>query len=391
MPTHPLSVAIVTPTLSRSGGGIFPIVRAHARVLAQTGRVSPVVYGLWDAAADEDARTLAPVEPTIYRPSIPSFGYAPKMGDDIARANHDVLHQHALWMYPSVAGLRWRRRTGKPTVVSVQGMLEPWALRNSALKKRIAAALFERANLREAACIHCSQAEVAGVRAFGLSNPIAVLPNGVDLPAPSAPPPRPAWMHEGEKTLLFLGRLHPKKGIDELLQALSLIRSSAPAVFASWRVAIAGWDDGGHEAAMRARVRELSLDDRVTFTGPLFGEDKVAAFRHSQAFVLPSHSEGLPMAVLEAWSWSLPVLMTRECNLPEGFADGAAIEITTDPGAMAAVLAESLASPDLSRIGAKGRDLAAVRFSWKAIVEQLALTYEWLTGRGPRPSCILVD
>jgi glycosyltransferase involved in cell wall biosynthesis len=386
----PLSIGIVTPTLSRSGGGIFPIVRAHARGLLALSDIRVKVYGLQDSHAEQDMASLSPVVPVAYRPSIPRLGYAPQLEQDLLRCDHDVLHQHALWQYPSIAVSRWRRASGKPVVISTQGMLEPWALANSALKKRLAAILFERSNLAHASCIHCSASEVDGVRAFGLINPIAVIPNGVELPEMRAARlERPDWMPQDRRTLLFLGRIHPKKGIQELVRAWSILKLRRPDIERSWLLAIAGWDDGGHVTPARELATRLGLDDRsVAFPGPLFDDQKIAALSNAAAFVLPSYSEGLPITVLEAWSYGLPVLMTRECNLPEGFEAGAAIEVVPDAEALAEVLARSLVRTDLSTIGQKGRNLVESRFSWPPIVTELVSVYEWLTARAPAPSCV---
>src|SRR5690606_24202934 len=121
----------------------------------------------------------------------------------------------------------------------------------------------------------CSQAEAAGVRAYGLRQPLAILPNGVDAPdtAQAAGPPWPS--DDGRRTLLFLGRLHPKKGVRETLEAWALLTERAPAVASAWRLVIAGWDDGGHREELAALARSRGLDS-VLFPGPLFGEAKAA-------------------------------------------------------------------------------------------------------------------
>ena len=394
MTDAPLSIGIVTATLSRSGGGIFPIVRAHARGLAALPMTRVTVLGLRDATTEGDFESWQPVVPIAYRPLIPRFGFAPRLSDDLCRSSHDVVHQHGLWLYPSIAVARWRRARARPVVISTQGMLEPWAIANSAIKKRIASFLFERSNLSHAACLHCSAAEVDGIRAYGLKNPIAVIPNGIDIPGPSLQRlARPSWMSpEPRYTLLFLGRLHPKKGLLELLRAWSQATREYPELGRSWLLAIAGWDDGGHAAEVHALARELGFDNgSVVFPGPLFGDDKAAALSHANAFILPSYSEGFPMTVLEAWAHGLPVLMTRSCNIPEGFEAGAAIEVSTDPDTLACELAHSLMHSDLHKIAMKGRELVSSRFVWSSIVADLRGVYEWLTNRGPRPSCVRLN
>jgi poly(glycerol-phosphate) alpha-glucosyltransferase len=393
MAESPLSIGIVTATLSRSGGGIFPIVRAHAQGLASIPGTSVTVFGLRDAATEQDWQSWLPLVPTAYHPLIARIGLAPGLSGDLLKGDHDVIHQHCLWLYPSIAVARWRRATGKPVVISTQGMLEPWAVANSALKKRVAAFLFERSNLDHAACIHCSASEVDGVRAFGLKNPIAVIANGVDIPVDTRRLPRPGWMSdEPRHTLLFLGRIHPKKGVQELLQAWARVKRETPEIARAWLLAIAGWDDGGHVAEVRALAAKLGLEaGDVVFPGSLLGDEKTAALSHSNAFVLPSHSEGFPMTVLEAWAQGLPVFMTRECNIPEGFASGAAVEITTDPDGLARELSRSLSCSDLPGIGETGRELVKSRFTWVSIVAELRAVYEWLKHGGERPSCVRMD
>lgn len=384
-----LSIGIVTPTLSRSGGGIFPIVRAHAKGLHPVANVR--VYGLCDEAAKDDVETMKPIEPTCYWPAFPRFGYAPSLSRDLLAADHDIVHQHGLWQYPSIVVNRWRRTHVRPTVISTQGMLEPWAIRNSAARKRIAGFLFERANLEHAACIHCSEAEVAGIRAFGLKNPIAVIPNGIDAEYFDSMP-RPPWMHEQKKHLLFLGRIHPKKGLLELLEAWRIVRRQAPQIAESWTVVIAGWDDGGHEARVRASARALELSrDSVTFAGPLFGAEKAAALAHADAFILPSHSEGFPMSVLEAWASGLPVLMTSACNIPEAFEDGAAVEIRLSPDVLPQQIVQALSRADLDDVGRAGLSLIQRRFRWDMLVGELLAVYRWLCGGDSRPACVLTD
>jgi poly(glycerol-phosphate) alpha-glucosyltransferase len=388
-----IAVAIVGASVSRAAGGIFPIMRAHARELARMG-MSVSVLGLTDAFSELDAPAWAPVSPRHFKPVYRGFAYAPALERELLDAQLDIVHQHGLWLYPSIAVSRWRRRCRRPVVISTQGMLEPWALANSRARKAIAARLFERSNLEHAACLHCSHAEVEGVRRFGLRNPIAVLPNGADLPRPGEACARPGWLaDDGRQTLLFLGRLHPKKGIRETLDAWALLAASAPDIARRWRLVIAGWDDGGHAESLVAHARTLRIAGDVIFPGEIFGSEKEAALAHADAFILASHSEGLPMAVLEAWAHGLPVLMTRQCNLPEGFAGGAAIEIAATPSRLADALAPFLALPKeaLSAIGARGRRLVEARFAWERIGAQIAAVYAWVLDRQAKPACVCID
>jgi len=297
-------------------------------------------------------------------------------------------------MFPSVASRRWSRATRRPYVVTPHGMLDPWAIRNSRWKKSAALWAYERSHLQGAACLHAlCEAEAEGIRDFGLRNPICIVPNSIDIPDPSddwaiANPRREISGH----TLLYLGRLHPKKGLISLLHAWHRFRSRR-GLGGSWDLVIAGWDQGGHEEDLRNLADRLGIAESVRFPGPSFGADKVSLFRHASAFVLPSMSEGLPMVVLEAWSYGLPVLMTPQCNFPERFAAGAAIYIEASPFGVLDGLnrLEKMTEAERRRMGARGLALCREHFCPGPIAEKMTAVYCWLAGRGSKPNVVYND
>ena len=373
--------------MSRNAGGLFNSVRKSALHLAESG-ADVSVYALEDEHSAADLPEWAPVVPNVLPVRLGGlFPYAPDLTRQLAKADHDVLHLHGIWQLNSRAVNRWKRRTGRPVMISPRGMLDPWALANSAWKKKLVGAWFENRNLQEADCMHALNAsEAASMRAFGLTQPIAVIPNATDLPdiAPRVP-------RDGNKTLLFLGRIHPKKGLSELLSAWAKVCTKQPDLPQEWSLAIAGWDDGGHLGDLNQQIGELGVGDSVSILGPAFGAEKDRLLRDADGFVLPSYSEGLPMSVLEAWAYRLPVLMTTECNLPEGFGEGAAIEITTEPDALSETLITALLKSDLAPLGDKGRALVEDRFSWHHVAAQHRSVYEWMIRGGDRPACVQVQ
>lgn len=388
----PLSIGVVVGSVSRQAGGLFNSVRRSALALAEAG-CTVGVYALEDQYAEADLDAWRPLQPRVFRPAGPRrIGYAPDLGAALAQGGHDVVHLHGLWQLLSAQASGWRRATGRPLMISPRGMLDPWALRHSGLKKRVAARLFEAENLRHAHCLHgLSASEALAMRSFGLTNPVAVIPNGADLPD-GRRRARPSWMTGDDRsTLLFLGRLHPKKGLKELISAWARLRQDSPATTGAWRLALAGWDDGGCLAELRRLTASLSLETEIVFPGPLFGEDKEAALAHAAAFVLPSFSEGLPMAVLEAFAHGRAVFMTEACNLPEAFAAGAAIRISTEPEALARQLADGLARPDLAMVGARGRALVRSHYSWAAIAQAHIGVYRWMRDGGAAPACVALQ
>jgi poly(glycerol-phosphate) alpha-glucosyltransferase len=219
----------------------------------------------------------------------------------------------------------------------------------------------------------------------------------------------------GRKVLLYLGRIHPKKGLVNLLRAWKEVRGQRSEVRgrgAEWVLAIAGWDQVGHEAELKRLATELGLswtDVRATglqggkttghvvggpwsvvFLGPQFNEAKSSCYAQCDGFILPSFSEGLPMVVLEAWAYGKPVLMTEECNLPEAFACGAALRIETTTESIATGLREFFAAPEAShrQSGQEGLQLVRERFVWPMIARQMHQLYSWMLGGGSRPACL---
>src|SRR6185503_18994895 len=194
---------------------------------------------------------------------------------------------------------------------------------------------------------------------------------------------------DNQKTLLFLGRLHPKKNISSLIRAWNETFNSQRGSGDRWVLAIAGWDQGGYER----ELKRIAAGTSVVFLGPQFGADKSECYRTCDAFILPSLSEGLPMAVLEAWAYAKPVLMTPECNLPEGFEANAALRIGTSPEEIATGLKvlREMSDDDRSQMGNRGRALVATRFSWPRLGEQMRRVYEWMLGGGSPPRSVMVQ
>jgi len=374
----------LTGPISRAAGGLFDALRNLALEMEDGIRFSPSVMGLREPNFERDQPLWGKVETRAFRVRGPrSFGYAPQLSKALLLRDPAMIHIHGLWIYPSVAAIEWSRG-GKPYVVSPHGMLDPWALRNSRWKKHISAALYEDRHLRGAACLHAlNQAEAEAMRAYGLKNPICVIPNGVELPAEGRSSPSES------RNLVYLGRLHPKKGLPLLVEAWCRVRRRAEE--AGWRLTIAGWDQLGHQSELQLLAAKFRAEASIEFVGPRFGEAKSALLQDASAFILPSLSEGLPMTVLEAWSWRLPVLMTTHCNLEEGSRAGAAIVMETNVESICGALEKlfSMSADERETMGASGRRLVEEQFRWPRIAGQMTQVYDWILGAGPQPACVL--
>jgi poly(glycerol-phosphate) alpha-glucosyltransferase len=456
-----MKTASVIASLSRNAGGLFESVRRLHQSLAEIPNVSVSVLGLRDEFTDADRTAWSPLNVRAFSTRGPQhFGYAPGLKQTLLELDEDIIHTHGIWMYPSVVVRDWHRKTGRPYLVSPHGMLDPWAVKNSTWKKKLALLFYEREHLQNAACLRAlCESEAKAMRAFGLKNPICIIPNGIDVPEIGNQKaenknefqlsafPISAFTG-GRKVLLYLGRIHPKKGLANLLKAWAAVQRTEDGGRRAeeWVLAIAGWDQGGHEAELKSLASELGLawmDVReappspprsgsapvsgasfgvspkesvspflgpwnaehiplgsvsafqhvsVLFVGPQFNEDKVVCYQNCDAFILPSFSEGLPMVILEAWAHGKPVLMTPECNLPEGFAANAAIRIEPNVESIAQGLEQLLRSPssDLCSLGANGRALVAARFTWPKLASELKLVYDFMLGGGAKPESVIL-
>ncbi len=385
MPEPAARLTYLTGPISRAAGGLFDAVRNLALGFKNQRCYSLSVIGLEDPYFDLDRIHWHALQTTALKVQGPrGFGYAPDFSRALDSTNPDLLHVHGLWMYPSLAAVRWSRR-GRPYVVSPHGMLDPWALENSRWKKRVAAAIYENRHLHGAACLHAlNAAEARAMRAYGLRRPICLIPNGVELPEiAERSTPRET------RTLLYLGRLHPKKGLAALIEAWASVQREAKET--GWRLSIAGWDQKGHRSALEALAGRLGACATIGFPGAQFGEAKAQSFREASAFILPSLSEGLPMSVLEAWSWRLPVLMTPHCNLPQGERSGAAVMMEHGAESIAAALNRlfSMSHHQREAMGVRGRRLVEEEFQWPRTVQHMTEVYDWILGFGSQPACVL--
>lgn len=281
----------------------------------------------------------------------------------------EVVHNHGLWMWPNAYARQAAATAGRPLVISPRGMLEPWALARSRLKKALAWWLFERANLRAAALFHATAAtEAESINALGLGTPVAVVPNGVDCPDLSSPPPRSALEESfpklrGRRWVAFLSRLHPKKGLDLLLPAWASRVGTQPT---NPVLVIAGPDHTGYRPQIEAMLRELKIESSVLLTGELQGESKAALLAHADFFVLPSYSENFGLAIAEAMSWARPVLTTTGTPWIEVGRQGAGWCVEPSGPAVAAALREALmrTPEELAAMGRAGRKLVEREFAW---------------------------
>ena len=303
----------------------------------------------------------------------------------VQEARHsDIMHNHGLWivgnLYPAwaVEGTRCR------LVTSPRGTLSPVALSRSRWIKKLAWWTCQSRVAREAACLHAtSESEYEQIRARGLRNPVAIVPNGVDIPEP--PPPSSVQRAEPRR-LLFLGRIHPIKGLDVLLKAWRNVQRKYP----EWELRIVGPDDRGQLKKVQALDRSLGCE-RTRFDGPRYGREKSEAYDSADLFVLPSRSENFGMAVAEALAHGVPCIVGKGAPWSGLESHGCGWWVEPSEGQLSECLQEALSLPqnELRRRGARGRAWMEQEFSWSHIGSMMSETYTWVLGGGNPPDWVL--
>lgn len=385
-----MKVTYLTITNSRKAGGLYNSVRNLARSVMNLNVCEVCILSHNDKFSKEDLYVYEGIPMQFYSILGPAnFGFTLNLKSKLRAFAPTIIHQQGIWTFSSLINLIYRKHHSAKAIIAPRGMLDPWAVHNSGWKKKIVGHLFEYRNLRSADCIHAlCQSEYESIRKFGLNNPVAIIPNGISLPQ------NPQYeRNHGKKILLFVGRIHPKKGIKEMILGLAMLKKRNPILLSSWEIQIAGWDQNGHINELKQIVESHNLKNEIKFVGSLYGKAKDKALCRANAFILPSFSEGLPMSVLEAWAYELPVVMTDFCNIPEGFEHNCAIKIEPSPNDICEKLAKlfQMSNTEISEMGKRGKELVSQCFTWEVVAKQTVELYQYLLGKSTKPSFVYED
>lgn len=362
----------VVPTYlpaTRYGGPIYA-VHGLCKALVARGHEVTVFTTNVDGAGVSDVPLMTPVErdgvSVVYFPSpLPRLYWSPRMREALDRevAGFDLVHSHALWLWPATAARRAAVRAHVPFVISPRGMLvKELVRRRSRFVKTLWLALIERRNFAAATAIHLtSQRELDDAREMNVPLPAPfVVANGIDLPSrPSVP--------RSDDTILYFGRINWKKGVDALIKAMEHVQTA--------RLVIAGNDEEGLTPALRDLAHRLGVDYRITFRGPVYGAAKDELLASATMFVLPSHSENFGNVVVEAMAMETPVIVTPAVGLAANVeAAGAGLVATQEelPQAIELLLRDK---PRRSAMGRHGRALVASRFTWETVAAEMEEAY----------------
>ena len=304
----------------------------------------------------------------------------------ISDALPDIIHDHGIWLPTNHAVKVIAKKRGIPFVVHPRGMLEPWALSFRAYKKKLAWSLYQKRDLESASLFFAtSTTEADNLRQLGFSQPIAVIHNGVDIPEVNFSCSSSQTVKQ-TRTLVFMSRIHPKKGIKHLLEAWRQLQP------VNWKLILAGPDEDGHLQEVLDYAEKLGVSDQVEYQGIVDDDSKAKLLCAADLFILPSFSENFGVVVAEALAYGVPVISTFGSPW-QGLVDnncGWWVRAEADALAGALIEAMSLSDEERYEMGLRGR-LYARQFDWSEIARETANVYRWLLNMAECPDCVRLD
>lgn len=313
-----------------------------------------------------------------------SPGYFKQVSAIITKEKGTIVHSHGIWLQCNRQAALCAQRLNLPHIVSTRGMLEPWALSHNSWKKKPVWFLWQKQALRQAtAFCATSDQEAETIRALGFRQPVAIIPNGVNFTLDT----KQTGSHRTTRVALFLSRIHPKKGLSNLVNAWSQVRPPG------WKVVIAGPDENGHLAEIQHEIEILGLDNCFEFIGVTDGAEKERLYREADIFILPTFSENFGIVVAEALVAGVPVITTKGTPWQDLVTHNCGwwVDIGVKPLADALRHATALSDTQLATMGQNGREYVVSRFGWKEIGQKMAAFYDWVLNGGRPPDYVRID
>lgn len=384
-----MRVVHIVPAITKEASGpSYSVVRLCESLIAQKQEVT---------LAALDLETIP--SPPCFLKTFP-IGWGPRQLGRSPSMHHwlekqlqsntvDILHNHGMWQMNAIYPGSVAKKFNRNLVVSPRGAFSEWAMQYGSVTKKAFWPLLQQPAIANASCFHATAiSEYEDIRRLGFRQPVAIIPNGIDIPD---------IIHKVQqdfRTLLFLGRIHPVKGLDMLLPAWKTVQNHFP----NWQLVIAGSDIGYYGKSdylqeMQSLAQKLGLE-RIKFIGELRGIEKMQAYQNSELFILPSYSENFGVTVAEALATGTPAIVTKGAPWNGLVAQQAGWWIDINLDALVATLEDALnRTPEyLEQMGMRGRTWMTDEFSWERIGSQMVNTYQWLLDKSlPVPAWVQIE
>jgi len=377
-----LNIAHITNYSSSRYGGVLT---ASNRMMAALSRLG-IGISLWSLSSPDGKNDAARggITTHLFETAWPKSWWR---SPELARAleshaeQHDIFHIHEVWSYPQYISARTARRRDIPYIVTPHASLEPWRVAQKGLKKSAYLKLVGNTLLNHAACLHAvATAEVEGFRKIGYRGPAFIVHNGI-VPEEFACLPDPGEAERkwpglvGKRVVLFLSRLSPEKGLDELIAAWSTVVEKPS--YSDALLVLAGPDDRGYSVKVHEMVHSAGVTGNVLLPGMVEGRQKMSLMARAGLYTLPSYSEGFSISLLENLAAGKPVLITPGCNFPDVEKVGAGLCVEPRRGDLAKALMRLLdTSPEtLREMGSRGKCLITEHYTWDIAARKIAAVY----------------
>ena len=378
-----MKVLQVVPSLAPEWGGPVKVVNELAGALEVIGVSSEIISAQGRRVGNPETVTNdIPIHLFETGPLARLWtAHTPGLKKTLARKipDFDLVHIQELWHYPGYIASKIARSRNVPYIVTIHGELNEWNLQQKRLKKQIYMTAIQRGILQKSAALHAiTPAESNRIRQLEIETPVAMIPNGIHTEEFENLPDRSQFVSrypelENRLIVLFLGRIQQKKGLDILAQAFgNLVRTRHDV-----RLVVAGPDEDNTLTEIKTILKSQGALEKAVFPGMLTGEQKLEALSAADIFALTSYSEGFSVALLEALSAGLPLVITDECNFPEVGDSRAGFVVRPNDSETASALMSLLDSADLRReMSENARRLVRSNYTWERIAEKMFTLYE---------------
>ena len=387
-----MRVVQVVPSLKLSQGGL-PRSARHLCLSLNSNNVQTQLFYMDDGSdekliCEKNAKDCVAVKG--YRSDRLRISWSPHFKRNICnycRENQvDIIHVNSLWDTVSHSAVMAARKCRIPLVISPRGTMADPTWEYKSWKKKIALALYQDRDLRSAQMLHATSIdEMHDIRRRGYRNPIAVISNGVEIPELVVPERKP---DKRTKTMLFVSRIHPNKGLQLLVDAWARVNSEG------WKCVIAGPDEVGYQTEIISLVKKYGLESAFDFVGEVYGQSKANLFRGCDVFILPTQSENFGIAIAEALSYAKPVITTTGAPWRDLIDYQCGWWVHPDVSSIATALSDAMQKPDhvLEEMGKNGRKLVMEKYRWDKVGADMKAAYTWmLDRRNPKPDYVYLD